>query len=467
MIRIDENYSEYRDDTDPGYPGGKAIPVSAGNRTDGTPWRARLFNTIIGFFQAIIVDAYGQLQINGEPDRVGLSDLLTAIKKLMREAVNPQLDSRITANTTRSQNNEYAIGIIEQILLDLVHEAPNDGRIYGRKNKGWIEVSSGGGSGAGTAIEAFKFFSKQSVMFTNARIIDRRARGWDLGIPYLGVSHEVYHFDTDLLNQNQQSNIIIGYTGDAPVLVSAEDQSADLFYNPAVKYEAPFEMKGRSLLGRFSVSAQVSGEACGGEFWARIFLANNITIFRLRSNVDEIVLRIGGSDPGYGTAEDDGISYGINESDGIAYGVPGTSGNTLDHTWQGGSESVNLDDEDIEILDRAWFHIAAVATLDTISLFIGSQKIDFERHSHTPEVFDFEINEEEDEINIDELSLVSGAEIDFEKFSENSAERVPYAALNYKEKWFVLEAQDVSKVKTNLFETDSFKAAVQAVLAEQ
>ena len=466
MIRIDANYSEYRDDTDPGYPGGKAVPVSAGNRTDGTPWRALLFNTIIGFFQAIIVDAYGQFEVSGEPDKVGVSDLLTAIKKLMTEAVNPQIDSRVTANTNRSVQNEYDINIIEQILLDLVHEAPNDGRIYGRKNKGWIEVASGGSAGTGTAIEAFKFFSKQSVMFTNARIVDRRQRGWDLGLPYINAVHEVYHFDTDLLNQNQQSNITLGYTGDAPHLVSKDDQREDLFYNPAVKESAPFEMKGRSLLGRVSISAQVSGDACGAEFWCRLFEAENMTIFRLRSGVDELMLHIGGSDPAYSAAESEDIPYSVSESDNITYSVPGTNGNTLYHFWQGGSESVNLEDEDIEILEDAWFHIGAVATLETISLFIGSAKIDFERHSHTAEMFDFEINEEEDEINIDELSLVSGGAITFESFTENSEERVPYAALDYREKWFVLEAQDVAKVKTNIFDTELFKDAVRAVLAE-
>jgi hypothetical protein len=467
MIRLDDDYSPYRDESDPaGYPGGKAKPVSQGNRTDGTPWRALFFNTIIGFFQALIVDAEGAFAVSGTPDKVGQSDLLDAAKKLMRAAVNPQMNCRITANTALSEQNEYDINVISQTLLDLVHEAPDDGRVYGRKNKGWMEVSGGGASGAGTSVEAFKFFCKQSVMFTNARIIDRRQNGRDLGLPYLNASHEVYHFDTDLLNQNRQSNITLGYTGEPPVLVGKEDQRGEIFYSPAVKENAPFEMKGRSLLGRFSISAQVAGETCGAEFWARIFEADNITIFRLRSNTDEIVLRVGGSDPAYSAAGADGVSYAASEADGVAYSAPGTSGNTIDHNWQGGSESVNLEDEGIEILESMWIHAAAVSTLDTISLFIGGRKIDFERHSHTAETFDFEINEEEDEINIDEVSLFSGTAPEFADFAENSGERVPYAALDYRENWFILEARDTAKVKTNLFETDLFKDAVRAVLAE-
>jgi hypothetical protein len=375
MIRIDENYSEYRDGSDPGYPGGKAVPVSAGNKTDGTPWRALLFNDITGFFQALIVEAFGEFAVSGTPDKVGSSDLLAAVKKLGEKAVNPDIDSRVTANINRSLQNRFDINVIEQILPDLIHEAPNDGRVYGRKNRGWIETGGAGSAGTGAAFEAFKFFSKRSIMVTNTRIADRRKKGWDLGVPYLNENHGVYHFDTDLNNQNQESDITLGYSGDAPVFVSGEDQRGDLFYNPAVKEEPPFEMKGRSLLGHFSISARVSGGSCGAEFWARLFESQNVTVFRLRSEVDEIVLHIGGSDPAYSAAEAGDIPCAVAEQDGVSYSVPGTSGNTLGHLWQSGSESVNLEDEGIEILENVWLHIAAVSTLDTISLFINGQKL--------------------------------------------------------------------------------------------
>jgi hypothetical protein len=200
--------------------------AAAGNKTDGTPWRALLFNDKTGFFQALIVEAFGEFTVSGTPDKVGSSDLLAAVKKLGEKAVNPEIDSRVTANTNRSLQNGFDINVIEQILPNLVHEAPNDGRIYGRKNKGWIE--------AGAAFEAFKFFSKRSIMITNTRIADRRKKGWDLGVPYLNENHGVYHFDTDLNNQNQGSDITLGYSGDAPVFVSGEDRRGDLFYIPAV-----------------------------------------------------------------------------------------------------------------------------------------------------------------------------------------------------------------------------------------
>jgi hypothetical protein len=361
-----------------------------------------------------------------------------------------------------------AINTINQVIADMVHEAPDDGAVYGRKNKTWAEITGGGGGGIlGDAIEALKFYSKKTLMLTNAGIAVRRERGFDLGVPYLNENHEVYHFDTDFNNQNQGTGIALGYAGDAPVLVGPEYRWGDIFCSTAVKEEPPFEMEGRSLLGRFSVSARVSGASCGAEFWARLLAAQNVTLFRFHSVSDEIVLRVGVIDPAYGAEEDGDIPYAASEHDGVPYSVSGTIGDALDHLWQGGSESVNLADKGIEIPESSWLHIAAISTPDTISLFFGERKIDFARSSNTAETFDFEINSEEGEINIDELSLFSGAVPAFSAFAANSAERVPYAALDWMEKWFVLEAQDAAKVKTNLFETEEFKAAVRTVLAEQ
>ena len=49
MIKIDENYTDYRDDTDPKYPAGKAVNASTEEGVDGTPILASLINDINGF----------------------------------------------------------------------------------------------------------------------------------------------------------------------------------------------------------------------------------------------------------------------------------------------------------------------------------------------------------------------------------------------------------------------------------
>jgi hypothetical protein len=94
MIKIDTNYDDYTDNTDPAYPGGKAYDTSTSDSEDGTSWKADLFNDLMGARQAIIVAAHGTFIISGLPDRVGASDLLDALKIVMSKVadhdVSPQ-----------------------------------------------------------------------------------------------------------------------------------------------------------------------------------------------------------------------------------------------------------------------------------------------------------------------------------------------------------------------------------------
>jgi hypothetical protein len=83
MIRINSTYSDYYDNSDPGYPGGKAINTSTDDSEDGTPYKAEWMNDVLGFFQAAIVAAHGEFRVSGKPDKVGESDILDALVKII------------------------------------------------------------------------------------------------------------------------------------------------------------------------------------------------------------------------------------------------------------------------------------------------------------------------------------------------------------------------------------------------
>lgn len=84
MIKIDSTYSNYFDNTDPGYPGGKAIDAATDEGIDGTPYKGVWMNDIIGARQALWVAAFGDITgISGDADKVGASDVLTAILQLI------------------------------------------------------------------------------------------------------------------------------------------------------------------------------------------------------------------------------------------------------------------------------------------------------------------------------------------------------------------------------------------------
>jgi len=136
MIKIDKNYTEYFDGSDKKYPGGKAINAPDGDSLEGTAWNAEWFNTILGFFQAVIVKAHNTFKVSGTPDNIEKSDILDALIEIMKVTVNPEMDKRITANTNNIKTNA---GKIADIILDLtrvletiphlVSDAPDNDRM--------------------------------------------------------------------------------------------------------------------------------------------------------------------------------------------------------------------------------------------------------------------------------------------------------------------------------------------------
>jgi hypothetical protein len=344
---------------------------------------------------------------------------------------------------------------------DVVYLPPIDGRLYGMRNRIWTELNIGG-----NAVEALKFYSKKSIMFTNARIVDRRLKGWDLGLVYLSNDHEVYHFDTDNNNQNQESNIVISFDGEPPTRKGKEDGTADLSFEPAVFDIVPFEMMGKSLFGSFSVAGLLNAQNSTLEFWMRIFVAENTVLLRLGTTAQDLVtLNIGGTDPEYSAALTGDIPYSSPDSiDGLPYCSAKTSGNTLYHDWGEGNESIDLDAEGVALVQSVWLHVAFVLTTDKIFFYIGEHQFWFDRKRPVADAIPFVLNEELEQFNIDELSIVGGAAETYEQFSENTENRIPYAALDYQQKYAVVMVDDPQKLRTNIFESNQFKEAVQAII---
>ncbi|MDR1837640.1 MAG: hypothetical protein LBQ89_08285 [Treponema sp.] len=344
---------------------------------------------------------------------------------------------------------------------DVAFFPPQDGRLYGMRNRAWTELESGG-----LAIHAWKFYSKRTLMITNARIVDRRLRRWDLGIPYLSTDHEVYHFDTDNKNQDQESNIIINYNNEPPVRCGKEDSTEELSFEPVVSDLVPFEMMGKSLFGMFSVSGFVAAQNSTLEFWMRIFVTENSVLLRLGTQVQDLItLNIGGADPEYSVAAPGDIPYSHQDLiDGIPYSHATTTGNTLYHDWGEGNETVDLDAAGIELNQNVWLHIAFVLTPSNIILFIGDHELSFTRYRPVIDPLPFILNEDLNLFNLDELSIINGAMIDHAAFVANNADRVPYAALDYHQKYAVFMVDDPVKFRTNIFESDQFREAVQGII---
>jgi len=350
-------------------------------------------------------------------------------------------------------------------------------------------------------VTTLQTYSKASLLLSNAEQVLRRQRGWDLGVPYLSNQAEIYHFDTDVLNQNQQSGILIESEGDNIRLVGKDDLLEGESLLPAVIGIPPYEVITKSLLGNFSVTKTLpASENSSVDFWMRPFFSENHILFRVSTPTDSVLLFVGLRDPAYATpwygSDDPEYSEAL-EGD-IPYSITRATGSVLEHRMPNGVETIVLDatgmdpiydaplesnipysvpDEGdpeysvareheaiVEISERGWNHVAVVNTRTRLSVYISDKRFDFAKFSVADQPVTLVINEAKYFFNIDELYIDGAAALDYSSFAENTESKIPYAALDCKEKWFVLEAEDIYKVKTNLFETPQFKSAVRAVV---
>lgn len=92
MIKLDANYTDYRTDTDPNFPFGKAVDAFTPDSVDGTPWKDTWFNDLLGSRTALFKRAFGNdRQPTNSPDSLASSDMADAIQKLIQDALASRL----------------------------------------------------------------------------------------------------------------------------------------------------------------------------------------------------------------------------------------------------------------------------------------------------------------------------------------------------------------------------------------
>jgi len=132
MIRIDDKYTEFRDDTDPNYPGGKAVNAPTPESIEGTPFLAEWMNCTGGFRQAVFLKAYGSINgVSGKPDNANDSDTLDAIEKLINNGDADTLASAI------NHIDELRGSIMDDVLLSRLFME------HARRVGGRFEVGTG------------------------------------------------------------------------------------------------------------------------------------------------------------------------------------------------------------------------------------------------------------------------------------------------------------------------------------
>lgn len=198
--------------------------------------------------------------------------------------------------------------------LDRTRISP-DGTYYQHRDtvsSDWATVAGSNVNGVLTP----QVFSEGSLVVSNQDMAARRKRGDDIGHPYLSDKTRVFHFDTDLFDQNGEEGVTVtdAETDGSHALVGAETKSGDIDFTPAILAVAPYSTIGKSLYGRFSLSASLgSTRTFTVDFWIQYIYAENQTLFEIGDGTDKVSLEVRAAECAYATGDDEASGIPYNE----------------------------------------------------------------------------------------------------------------------------------------------------------
>ena len=113
MLKLNQNYSDYTDETDENYPEGKAVNASSSESYDGTPLLAEFMNDVNAAHIAMYEKAYGSRDgISGHADTQKASQFADSVAKYTDDKVKAHADKRGLADGVHGATSEATPGQI-------------------------------------------------------------------------------------------------------------------------------------------------------------------------------------------------------------------------------------------------------------------------------------------------------------------------------------------------------------------
>lgn len=169
----------------------------------------------------------------------------------------------------------------------------------------WFEIAHVNTDGILTS----QVYSTSSLVLTNEDIVSRRKNRTDIGIPYLSDSSRVFHFDTDLYDQDGSEALTVSGSS---ALVGAESETSDIDFTPAILAVSPYSTVAKSLFGKYALTASFgNAEKFTVDFWLQYIYSENQTLFEIGDDDDKISLKVVNSEYFYekGSSDESGMSY--------------------------------------------------------------------------------------------------------------------------------------------------------------
>lgn len=255
----------------------------------------------------------GAMRVGGGDEYLQVTPVINDRGEILKYTIQFKVGNfEVTTEATRL-NGELIIQSSAD-ALDRTRISPDGTYYQHRENSSgaWRTIACSNVNGVMTK----QVFSDDTLFVSNQDMAGRRKRGDDIGHPYLSNSSRVFHFDTDLLDQAGAEGVAVTDAADGGFhqLVGAETSSDDIDFTPAILAVAPYSTIGRSLYGKYSLSATFAKTSVFTvDFWIQYIYGENQTLLEVGDSDDRISISLRNAECFYMYGEDDPTGCPYNE----------------------------------------------------------------------------------------------------------------------------------------------------------
>jgi len=333
----------------------------------------------------------------------------------------------------------------------------------------WVTMARLGLEG----VEAAQIYSHDKMFITNADMLLRRSRGYDVGAPLPSDSSRVAHLDVNeeisitgssasVLDQHGEIFFALAGTGS----LEGESEGVPLF----LKAVAPYATEARALHGNFRLlnTFSVSG-AWTFDFWLFYFWNENQVIFSIGNNNEKLQLSVENNEPYLNDEPTDGVWLNDEAIDGVWLNEIKAAHSKLKHTFLTNTSEILLDQNKLE--EGKWYHFGIIADGYTLKLLVNNGlQLSWDSQTQIlPITVDINptagaIDGENSLLMVDELMFDPETALAVDIFHKNTNLKRPWGKLDDQYPWAIINVKDPQFFKTNIFKSPDFADAVREII---
>ena len=151
----------------------------------------------------------------------------------------------------------------------------------------------------------------------------------------------------------------------------------------------------------------------------------------------------------------------------LVYNVAGNPDNFVQHSGVAQTEIMSLAKMGITFESNTWLHFAVVMTEEKITAYLNDKEVPFTRCASAAQTATIKLNETKNSFILDEFLIDPVTAETFDDFVETTKNKVPFGSLDWRQQWFIIDAKNTANIKTNIFDSEIFRAAVKKIIQEE